>query len=214
MSTNLSSLRIVFGSAFAYHPRGTSNNSRLSQNLAQAVKQAKTEILPRAVGRVLEAHENGKFPGLFGPEVTAVPVPRSVPLVSGALWPSASICEEMLKQGLVGSVSPLLKRIKSVRPSHLQRGSGHPKVEEHIGSLEADVDFGTDRILLVDDVVTLGATFIGGYYVIRSRAAWASVCAFAVVRTTGFGAEVGEIFDPVSGSIEWKEGTNWVERNP
>ena len=58
-----------------------------------------------------------------------------------------------------------------------------------------------ERIVLIDDVVTKGATLLAGASLVRDAFPGVQVDCFALVRTLGLQPEVDQIVDPVVGTI-------------
>jgi predicted amidophosphoribosyltransferase len=58
-----------------------------------------------------------------------------------------------------------------------------------------------DRITIVDDVVTKGATLLAGASLLREAFPDTEVRVFALVRTRGLVSEIDRIVDPVVGTI-------------
>ena len=144
---------------------------------------------------------------LFGPHVTLVPMPRSAPLVQGALWPAQKICEAILARGLAGASVPALERVKAVaRSAHAAQGE-RPPASAHFESLRAQgfVDVG-GTILVVDDVLTKGATALGAVSRLAEAYPDAQIATFALVRTMGLVAEIEQILDPATGTIRLVDG--------
>jgi adenine/guanine phosphoribosyltransferase-like PRPP-binding protein len=58
------------------------------------------------------------------------------------------------------------------------------------------------RIVIVDDVITKGATLIAAASALHAAYPDAEIRPFAVLRTMGFRPEVGRILDPCEGVIK------------
>jgi predicted amidophosphoribosyltransferase len=137
-----------------------------------------------------------------------VPVPRSQPLEPGALWPALRIAEELARRGVAPEVRPLLVRKEAIVKSALLRtAAARPQPMDHARTiyLEGALPFGLQRIVLVDDVVTRGATLVGCAAVIAAALPEARVCGFAAVRTMS-DQEVDTMLAPVCGTISFRSG--------
>ena len=194
---------LAFGSLLTYSPRGQSEVSRNSRRVCYGVKAGDPQIL-RLVGQRLREHidRNDVLAVMFGATVTLVPMPRSTPLVQGALWPAQKICDALMQMRVADQVNPLLERLRPVaRSSHAPPGE-RPGIPEHYASLIAyrrtDV---SDRIVLVDDVVTKGSTAIAAASRITEAYPETSIHLFAVIRTKGMVPDIERVLDPTFGYI-------------
>jgi adenine/guanine phosphoribosyltransferase-like PRPP-binding protein len=70
-----------------------------------------------------------------------------------------------------------------------------------------------DRITIVDDVVTKGATLLAAASLLANTFPNAEIRAFALVRTTGLVPDVERIVDPVVGRIFQRAGGG-ADREP
>jgi hypothetical protein len=150
---------IPFAAVLTYSPRGSSVVSKDSRTACYAIKNGRDATVTLAVTRLLEKWQAAGMADFFGDDVVLVPTPRSAPLVAEALWPADKICREIVKQGLARGVEPALQRITAVPKSSFSRPGQRPDVAKHLESMEAHpwVPDG-DRVLVVDDVITRGAT--------------------------------------------------------
>jgi predicted amidophosphoribosyltransferase len=150
----------------------------------------------------------------FGDDVVLVPVPRSSPLVAGALWPADVICREMVRQGLARSVEPALRRVNAVPKSAFSRVGERPNVDKHLETMQAQARLlAGDRITVVDDVVTKGRTLYAGCVLVQEAAPTANVLAFGLIRTMGLIPEVEQIVDPCTGTLTYNSWGD-VDREP
>lgn len=201
-----------FSSLLVYTPR-RHDPSGLGAQARRAAFQVKAGRPPVLERLAVVAREHSDELGVFGPNVTAVPIPRSSPRppkMEGFQWTPLWICQALEAAGLVRDVKPLLYRIHRVTQAHRSSAGERPTVQEHVDSLWWDGDFGTDlgsSVLLVDDFVTRGSTFLAAREVISEVQPGLDVHAFAAVRTMS-GEVVTEPVAPVVGSIS----IHWDDR--
>ena len=124
------------------------------------------------------------------------------------------ICEALQAEGLGRAVLPCLERVVAVQKSAQAPTGGRPKPQQHRDSLRVVPTLDQPAtIVLVDDVVTKGATFLAGAALLRAAFPQAQVSCFALFRTMGLVAEIEGIVAPVLGSIR-ADATGRVERDP
>ena len=130
------------------------------------------------------------------------------------MWPGLDIANELVNQGLARDVRKLLVRSRSVPRAHEQLATHRPKFDQLVDSLEWLGDLGADlrRIILVDDVVTRGTTFLSAKAVIDKAHPWLEVVGFAAVRTMSFEV-VTEPLAPATGSVSLAQ-SGWGSREP
>lgn len=159
-------------------------------------------------------------PGLreiLSAEATLVPVPRSAPFPPrerNALWPPRLIAEALSTRGLGRAVVPCLERATPVPRSSSAPLGQRPSAHLHYESLRVErVLPEPDRIVLVDDVVTKGATLLAAASRIHETWPAADVRCFALVRTLGLQPDIERIVDPVVG---WIREDRWgnADRQP
>lgn len=205
-----------FASLLVYTPRGRDHENRGTgpQEIMDAVKAARPDVLARIAvrcGEVRDAH----FADFFTPASTLVPVPTSAPAKArDTLWPGLSIAEALSRHGLGRDVQALLVRTSRVTKAHRAEPADRPRFGELVASLEWRGNLGSnlERIILVDDVVTRGTTFLAAREAIQRVQPWLDVEGFAAIRTMSFELVTKPVW-PVMGKIQLQTN-GWGDRDP
>lgn len=205
-----------FASLLVYTPRSRDpeNLGPEPRSIMGMVKGARPNVLERIAVRCRE-HRNRDFAGFFTPTSTLVPIPTSAPAkVPDTLWPGLSIAEALLGHELGRDVQELLVRTVRVPKAHEQSATDRPRMDELVDSLEWQGDLGSnlEQIILVDDVVTRGTTFLAAREVIHRAQPWLRVQGFAAVRTMSFEVAT-EPLNPAMGTVEL-QANGWGHREP
>lgn len=147
-------------------------------------------------------HGRDLFPTYFGSGVVLVPAPGHAPRAKRGAPRSTTVelVRSMEAEGL-GRRKEWLHRMEKVPKSAWSRGA-RPTEERHHATiaLSAPPLLGldpVDRITIVDDVVTTGATLHACVRRIAEAFPSAAVAAFAVVRTITNVTQLLKAFDPV-----------------
>ncbi len=199
---------IAFAALLQYGPDGNSSQSRTSREQVRRIKSGSSPQLERIAQRSAECSAAGKLGATFGRDVVLVPVPRSRPLKAGALWPAMRIAEELVRYGLAREVMRLLERREPIQKSALQRtAKSRPAPHDHMRTIVVvgSLAVAATRIVLVDDVVTRGATFLGCASLLHRVLPHVAISAFAAVRTMS-GQEIESMFAPDTGVITYANG--------
>ncbi|MDA7952604.1 MAG: hypothetical protein MPJ05_02105 [Nitrosopumilus sp.] len=125
------------------------------------------------------AANEGVFSGLAGPDSVLVPVPSSSLQKKETLWVPKNIADAMAAMGL-GRVEPCLQRKR-----HLRKAAGsanRPSATEQYESMGVSCIVSPKEIVLVDDVVTRGATVLGAATRLREAFPESRISAFIAVR--------------------------------
>ena len=128
-----------------------------------------------------------------------VPVPRHSPLWKGALWPAHRIAEELLRVGIGERLALCLERKKSLPQASSGPAEKRPTVSEHYDSIHVTPSLESPkRIVLIDDVVTKGATLIACATRLKEAFPSAEIVAFSVARVNWDArlATLKEMFSP------------------
>lgn len=145
-----------------------------------------------------------------------VPVPRHAPFAPGTeektLWVGREICRALVGVGLGARVLPCLHRSTAVTKS---AGAGfRPSQETHRRSfcVTQELSGPPPRIVVVDDFVTRGSTFMGAALALDEAFPGIEIEAFALVRTKGLIPEIDKLVEPVKGKIVLRGAT--CDREP
>src|SRR5581483_7020433 len=182
------------GSWMVYSTRGRSAASMCARYVIVRLKRGRIE--PRS-GRSwadlliaqLASHAPTSVRQLFTSPVTLVPVPvcRAGVAASIAAWPALALCHELCRRGLGDEVQTVLQRVEAVANSAWVPRQ-RPGVDEHFRSLGLTSPVTEPRrFLLVDDVVTRGATLLAAARRLKVAYPAVPVDAFALARVQGAG---------------------------
>lgn len=127
--------------------------------------------------------EQRLFPRFFSGDVTLVPVPGSCPHEPGSMWAPELLACALEKHGLGCKIVSYLERTEPVRKSSHSPGNRLTPTEHHNTMVVQRRLTAPARILLVDDVVTAGATFLGSAWLMKEAYPDIEIKAFAAMRT-------------------------------
>jgi predicted amidophosphoribosyltransferase len=151
---------------------------------------------------------SSQFDDFFHPDTILVPIPKSSLMRAHTLWVPSRIASALLRNGFGTGVTSYLERIKAVRKASTSLPQDRPKAAEHFqsfavrGSLPHPQD-----IVLVDDIVTRGATFFGAAERLIEAFPNVSLRAFAAMRTISDPSKFTSFLDPHFGKVEYRGGS-------
>ena len=130
-----------------------------------------------------------------------VPVPKSSLMGNDDLWVPRNMAAALVEHGLGASVVPCLRRVSAVPKAAWSKPKDRPTARLHYETIAATAPLGAHgRLVLVDDVVTTGAVFMGAANRLSGAFPGAKIAAFAAMRTASFG-DFKKIADPKLESI-------------
>lgn len=153
------------------------------------------------------------FAHFFQPNTILVPIPKSSLMQPNTLWVPERIANALVAVGLGKQVASCLVRSKAVPKAALSSPSERPTTEQHYESLSVQGSLSKiDEILLVDDVITRGATLLGAANRLAEAFPQSSIRAFAAIRTISNQYEFESIYAPCTGTIDLYETGNTFRR--
>ena len=142
------------------------------------------------------------FPDFFSKGTILVPVPGSTLTRPDTLWVPKMLADALVRHGLGAASVPCLSRARFVPKSAVSRPEDRATPIQHYETMEARrMLIGPQKILLVDDLVTRGATFLGAAWRIAKLYPNSHIRAFAAMRTVSDGNKFAGIMDPLDGTI-------------
>jgi hypothetical protein len=199
---------LAFGACMAYSVRGESDDAKRSRDWRSALKNEQLVGHPRRpmsqlfAQRLLARLEETRFRELLTRNAVLVPMPSSRLLKPNSLWVPHRLANALLAEGLGRDVQPCLERTVALPKSAWSDGDERPSAQRHYETLRArKLLFEPDEIVLVDDVVTRGATLIGAASRLHEALPNARISAFAAMRAISNPEEFRMLFDPCLGQI-------------
>jgi len=202
--------KIEFGSLLSYSPRGNSDTQCLSRSMMRALKN--DEYLEFRSYQILMSdyiadglkRDITKLPfaDYFKVNPILVPTPNSSLNKSGTLWVPQRLASALVRKGLGKKVVECLSRVTPLPKSATSFAVNRPKAADHYDSIGVKkILFEPDEILLVDDVVTRGATLLGAANKLADAFPNARIRAFTAMRTISNPQDFVKINDPCIGTI-------------
>lgn len=211
---------LPFGAFLSYAPHGRDELSSLSRSVTYGLKQDAAygttgrTYSQEVARRISQAVPGSALEGFLDADAVLVPMPRSGLIRSGDLWPALQLAQALVACDLAATVSPLVTRSRAVRRSSTAPGEARLWPDQQYDAMEVAQTLAAfpELVVLVDDVITRGATLLGAASRLAEAFPDAELRGFAAVRTIGRGKALEHITDPVVGRITWTPG--WISRDP
>lgn len=199
---------LEFGSFLTYTPRPGTELGKKSKSLMYDLKnnrlvgQPPVSITQLVAKRLVENLDQLPFKNFLTGSAIAIPVPKSSLARTGSLWVPAELAEAMKSAGLVADVMACLQRQTPVPKAATSKPSDRATARQHYDSLGVTATLmRPTEILLLDDVVTRGATLMGAAWRIQEAFPGVPIRAFAAMRTISDESRFEAITAPCQGWI-------------
>jgi predicted amidophosphoribosyltransferase len=200
---------IEFGSLLSYSPRGISYPETESRTYMNSLKHDEyisnpPILMSDFVSKIIkEDITTLPFSYFFKITPILVPIPSSSLIRPGTLWVPQRLANALMKQGLGSSVIECLKRMKPLPKAATSLAENRPKATQHYDTIEIQKTFSQppEEILLVDDVITRGATILGIANKLVDAFPRSHIRAFAAMRTISPPTVFNSVYEPCIGKI-------------
>ena len=193
---------VPFSSLFAYIPKGrlASMDGLPGEAVRFTIGLKSGRGVDRLIDGLCESLDSGYFADLFGDDVVVVPAPGHAPRLSpDQFWATLFLADAIVKT-LGGNVQSYLERREVVKKAAYAKPEERPTFRNHLNTIQCVGPtglFAPDRITVVDDVITRGATLAACVCLLEQAYPSAEVRAFAVVRTLRNTEALNRIMDPI-----------------
>jgi hypothetical protein len=212
--------KIEFGALLSYSPNGRGSIDVASKGVMAAVKNDEFVI---AEGKRIQMSEfvakklgqkRGSLPffNLFDANPILVPTPSSSLKKPDSLWPANRLALALGAE-LGNQVAECLVRIKPLPKSATSAAPNRSTAAQHFGSLQVQELLTEPKsVLLVDEVVTRGATLLGAANRLAESYPYARIGGFVALRAVSNPLEFKHTRESVSGSITMQSGGGTLRR--
>lgn len=199
---------IEFASFMAYSVRGSepeADTSRLWMSCLKSDRQLTDppQLTSQRIADALKTRLGAlPFAHYFGPRVVFVPVPSSSKLQPNSLWVPHRLSKALVVAGLGSSVEVLVEREHAVSKAATSAPSDRPTAQRHFDSMKAtDASFVDAQFVLVDDIITRGATMLAAASRLADAFPNATIGCLAIMRAISGTSEFRGALEPVIGKI-------------
>jgi predicted amidophosphoribosyltransferase len=194
---------LLFASCYVYSPGDARAQSRL---LCASIKAGDVDVLvDRAIHADVKSRRFSPVASFFPAASILVPVPRSRPAGRSHATPSARLAVALWQHGIGKGIWFGLRRVRAVRKSATSARGARPSLRAHFDTIavESIQRPEASHLVLIDDVVTKGRTFLAAALRLREIFPQADVRAFALLRTMGYSPVLDQFLMPCTGKIIW-----------
>ena len=176
------------GSYCVYLPRGGDDLGEKSRKFCYALKRGDDDLISRLATHIGRHRDNVGVSELLGADAALVPMPGHAPRKPGTLWPAKRLAEALVGCGLGHCVLEVLERASRVPKSATAPPGERPTAAEHLSSFRVlPLSLDVRRIVIVDDVVTSGASMLAAITAVSHSIQVPPPMGFAFIRTQSEG---------------------------
>jgi hypothetical protein len=213
---------LEFGSLLTYTPRGNSPSADHAHEFMIALKterfvedsNGKPVPMSEWVAETIQRNMTTlPFAPFFQPNTILVPTPKSSLMKPDTLWVPERIASALAKIGLGERVQSCLTRVRPVPKAATSLPSNRPTPLDHYNSLRVvGTIFQPQEIVLIDDIITRGATLLGAANRLVDAFPETQIRALVAMRTISNPDKFKELFDPCVGIIELQNNGETLRR--
>jgi hypothetical protein len=203
---------LEFGALLTYAPRGDSPEIRLSKDVMYVLKKdgfmgkPQTLMSEWIAQMVQQKMPELPFASFFQPDTILIPTPKSSLMRPSTLWVPQRIATALVKIGIGKDVASCLIRAEPVRKAAFCVAEERPTALVHYESMSVQGSISPpSEILLIDDIVTRGATLMGAANRLQDAFPQSRIRAFAAMRTISNSNEFQKVYSPCMGTIDLSE---------
>jgi predicted amidophosphoribosyltransferase len=207
MSYDLTFSKLEFGSLLSYSTHGSSEPERDAREVMLLIKgdkyfQDPPILMSRFITDLIIKDATLPFAHFFDTETILVPVPNSSLMKDHSLWVPHRIASALHDRGFGIGVAEMLRRKIPLQKAATSLPENRPKAAQHCQSLEVqDILMVPKQILLIDDIVTRGATLLGAANKLKKAYPNVTIRAFCAMRAISHTEDFQDVYDPCFGHI-------------
>ncbi len=189
---------INFATMLEFATRGTNDIALKSRQIAGNLKSGNARVIEVLIHHIKQLPPEHPITKMFAGNPILVPAPRSAPIVADGLWPTKILCNQFVESGLGANVQEFVVRARKVpKSSSFSSADQRPSCNTHFESLLVVPPAAfVEKIILVDDVFTLGRTSCACVRKLKESFPNADISVFAAMRTRGFIQRLEHIVKP------------------
>lgn len=210
---------VAFASCMAYSVRGEGELAEMSRFWRDSLKYESLRGSPPRpmsslfAARLLARLDETSIRDVLSDRAVLVPVPSSRLLRPGSLWVPLQLAKALVAVGLGRSVEPCLERSAALPKAATSVAKHRPTAQQHYETLRArTLLFPPDELVLIDDVITRGATMLGAANRLQEAFPRARIRGFAAMRAISDPTEFTDVFAPCVGAIRLRDDGSTARR--